>query len=340
MATKKTPKKKLASKPTATSRGAKKLSPPLALAPKHAVRGKMSLKVAKYGAPGRPLRIDGIELPCYVLENETRVITRSGIQAGIGMSPGGSSTSSSRLVSLMNFIHSKGVDTKGLISRLESPIKFTPPHGGSPAYGFEATILPDICAVVMEAARLQKLKKSHSKLSRTCSILQHAFSTVGIIALVDEATGFQEFRSRDALAEILEKFVQKELRPWVKTFPPEFYEQVYRLNGWTYSSGCQHPGVLGHWTNNIVYRRLAPGVLDELRKMTPRSPSGRLKNKLFQHLTEDTGHPKLREHLVGVLMLMKYSRDWRVFMKRLDTECPQFGKNYMLPFPDDYDGPD
>jgi hypothetical protein len=83
--------------------------------------------------------------------------------------------------------------------------------------------------------------------------------------------------------------------------------------------------VIGHWTNNIIYKRLAPGIWEELKRLTPKSPSGNYKNKLFQRLTEDVGHPKLREHMSGVLMLMKYSPDWRVFMERLDKELPQWG---------------
>ena len=79
---------------------------------------------------------------------------------------------------------------------------------------------------------------------------------------------------------------------------------------------------------------------EELKRLTPKTPSGEYKNKLFQRLTEDVGHPKLREHLAAVVMLMKYSPNWRVFMDRLDIEFPQWGKNYLLPFPDDYPPPE
>jgi hypothetical protein len=51
---------------------------------------------------------------------------------------------------------------------------------------------------------------------------------------------------------------------------------------------------------------------------------------------QDVGHPKLREHLAAVVMLMKYSPNWRVFMDRLDREFPQWGKNFLLPFPENY----
>jgi|SRR5262252_2940119 len=295
--------------------------------------------LAKYGAADRPLKIGAIEIPCYVLEDGTRVLAQRGLQIGIGLSGGGSSSGEQRVPSLLAGLGKKGIDIRGLIARIQNPIRFIPPHGGNPAYGYEASILPDLCAVIIEAAHQNKLQPQQQKMAQQCSTLQHGFATVGINALVDEATGYQDYRARDALAQILERFVAKELRPWVKTFPNEYYQQIFRLNGWPYSDNCGRPGVLGHWTNNIVYKRLAPGVLGELKRLTPRTDSGRLKDKLFQRLTDDVGHPKLREHLAGVLMLMKYSENWKQFIERLDVEYPQWGKNLMLPFPADYTPP-
>ena len=43
---------------------------------------------------------------------------------------------------------------------------------------------------------------------------------------------------------------------------------------------------LGYWNNDIIYARLAPAVLEELRRLTPRDEKGLLKNKLFQLLTD------------------------------------------------------
>ena len=303
--------------------------------------GKSPLPMAKYGAADRPLRIGDIEIPCYVLADGRRVLSTRGLQSGIGLSEsGGSSVGAQRMAVLMASLERKGLDIKGLAARIESPIRFLTPHGGAAVLGHEATILPDICAVLIEAGRLGKLHRQQEKVVERCAILQHGFATVGIIALVDEATGYQDFRARDALALILERFVAKELRPWVKTFPAEFYQEIFRLNKWAYAENCGRPGVLGHWTNNIIYKRLAPGVLAELKRRIPRTDSGVPRHKLFQLLTEDVGHPKLREHLAGVVMLMKYSPNWQIFMKRLDKEYPQYGKTMMLPFPDDYSPPE
>jgi hypothetical protein len=48
---------------------------------------------------------------------------------------------------------------------------------------------------------------------------------------------------------------------------------------------------------------LAPGVLDELKRVTPKNSAGKLKHKLFQHLTSNVGYPKLREHLGSIVRL-------------------------------------
>ena len=297
--------------------------------------GKLPL-FAEYGAPDRPLKIDDVEIPAYVLADGTRVLAQRGLQSGIGLSEGGGKSGARRITELMTRIAGKGIDIRGLIARAENPIRFIPPHGGNAAFGYEATILPDLCAVLIEAGQQGALGKRLDHLAKRAAILQHGFATVGIIALVDEATGYQEYRQRDALAKILERFVAKELRPWIRTFPSEFYKQIFRLNGWEYSDNCGRPGIVGHWTTNIVYKRLAPGVWKELDRQTPRDEKGRLKQKLSQRLTEEIGHPELRRHMEGVVMLMKYSPDWKVFMDRLDHEYPQWGSTMMLPFPDDY----
>ena len=307
---------------------------------KAAKEGKALPLLAKYGAEDRPLTIGDIKIPCYVLADGTRVLAQRGLQAGVGLGEGGGKGGARRIPTLMEKLSEKGLDVRGLIARADNPIRFIPPHAGNPAHGYEATILPDLCAVLIEADRLRLLSENQKHLAQRAATLQHGFATVGIIALVDEATGYQDVRQRDALARILEKFVAKELRPWIRTFPADYYEQIYRLNGWSYDASAGRPSVLGHWTNNIVYKRLAPGVLQELRRLTPRDEKGRLKNKLFQRLTEDFGHPKLREHLMGVVMLMKYAPNWQVFMDRLDREFPQWGDTYMLPFPEDYSPPD
>jgi hypothetical protein len=48
---------------------------------------------------------------------------------------------------------------------------------------------------------------------------------------------------------------------------------------------------------------------------------------------ESGQYPKLRADLAAVLMLMKYSPNWRVFMDRLDREISAVGKQLYVAIP-------
>ena len=145
-------------------------------------------------------------------------------------------------------------------------------------------------------------------------------------------------RAKDALTKILEAFIAKELQPYVPTFPTDFYQEIFRLRGLDYpKDSVKRPQYFGVLTNDIVYKRLAPGVLDELKRVTPKLGSGRLANKLFQHLTTNRGYPKLREHLGAVVTMMQLSRNWHDFMAKLDRLRPrldmhQLGRAHQLSF--------
>ena len=133
---------------------------------------------------------------------------------------------------------------------------------------------------------------------------------------------------------ILEAFVAKELRPWVRTFQPDFYEEMFRLRGVEYTGSPKRPSYIGKLTDDLIYRRLAPGVREELRRVNPTNEHGRRKYRHHQWLTEDLGHPKHREHLAAVTAMMKAEDDWDVFKRKLDRVFPAIGKNYLLPLPE------
>ena len=294
---------------------------------------------ATHGSDDHPLKISDIEIPCYVLEDGTRVLSQRGIIGGLGMSKGGRRTGGDRLV---NFLQNKSISpyiSNDLMAVISNPIKFRPVSGYL-AYGYPATILADICDSVLTARKNGSLQQQQTHIADRCEILVRGFARVGIIALVDEATGYQKDRAANALAKILEAFIAKELQPWVKTFPADFYQELFRLRGLSYlSDSVQRPQYFGVLTNDIVYKRIAPGVLDELKKVTLRNEDGRPKHKYFQNLTSNVGYPKLREHLGSVVTLMKLSNDYKDFKNKLNKIHPPYGKTLPLPFEyeDDHD---
>src|SRR5262249_42519848 len=118
-----------------------------------------------------------------------------------------------------------------------------------------------------------------------------------------------------------------------KTFPDDYYEQLFRLRGLDYpTETVKRPQYFGHLTNDIVYRRLAPAVLDELKRTTPKSPSGRLRQHLHRRLTPDLGHPKLREHMASVVTVMKLSDGYSDFKRKLDRVHPRYDETMSMDF--------
>ena len=119
----------------------------------------------------------------------------------------------------------------------------------------------------LKAADDSKLLKSQQPTAIACGILVRGLAQIGIIALVDEATGFQDDRARDARATILEAYIAKELQKWVKTFPFDFYENMFRLRQIPFDGATVKCfGYIGHLTSDLVYSRLAPGILSELKE--------------------------------------------------------------------------
>lgn len=298
-------------------------------------RWATDVKLATHGSDDHPLKIGDIEIPCYVLEDETRVLSQRGlVLGGLGITYG--SRSGGGADRLANFLQGKGISPfvpNELLALIAEPIKFRHSGGGGIAYGYPATILADICDVVLSARKAGALQKQQVHIADRCEILVRGFARVGIIALVDEATGYQYDRTRNSLARILEAFVAKELQPWVKTFPDDYYAGLFRLRGLDYSAdSVKRPQYFGTLTNDIVYKRLAPGVLNELKKVMPKSESGRRKGALSQGLTRNVGYPKLREHLGAVVAYMSVSSDYLDFIRKLDQHRPRFGEQYQLPF--------
>lgn len=269
---------------------------------------------ATFGASDQPLVIADIEIPCYVLDNEKRVLVRSGMIKALGMSKGSSGgTSGDRLAKFVGQDRFTRFISKEILEMTENPITFK--IGGNIAYGYEATILVDICEAILRANKAGLILKQQEHIVDRAEILMMAFAKVGIIALVDEATGYQQVRDRNALHKILAAYLNPYLLPWAKKFPDEFYEEMFRLKGWSYDpESVKRPGVVGTYTNKLIYEQLPEGVLEELRNRTPKTSTGSYAAQFHRSLTVDTGHPHLDRQLTAVITLMKISTTWGKFL--------------------------
>jgi|SRR5581483_9079499 len=288
--------------------------------------------------------LGGTSIACAVLPNGTRIITQAAFLRALGRSrsPKAGTGVLSTVDELPFFLQAEAL--KPFISEelamSTNPIFYRTKSGGK-GVGYDARLLPQVAEVYLKFRDAysrdgKEIPARYERMIWAADVLIRALANVGIIALVDEATGFQRDRAANALAEILEKFIAKELRPWVRTFPDEYYAELFRLRGLEFPrDSVKRPQYFGHLTNDIIYSRLAPEVLEHLKNATPRTPEGRHKHHLHRRLTEDFGHPKLREHLASVITAMQLSDDYDDFIDKLDRVKPRFDKTLPLPFPGD-----
>jgi hypothetical protein len=82
--------------------------------------------------------------------------------------------------------------------------------GGSQpiTYGYEATKLIDLCDALLDLNKAGVLKDSQKIYAEQGEIIIRSVAKVGIIALVDEVTGYQEKREKDELQKFLTKFIK------------------------------------------------------------------------------------------------------------------------------------
>jgi len=298
------------------------------------------------------LSIGGSDIPCAVLSDGRRVLTQAAVIDALGKSrPSGGEAQKASIENLPIFLASPNLIPfiSEDLRRSSSPILFRAIRGGRQtaeggkggrgyALGFQAQLLPEVCRVFMDANDAGVLNKSQKRIAARCSILLRGMATVGIIALVDEATGYQYVRDRLALQEILDGYIGKELAKWAKRFPDEFYRQIFRLKGWTYNAGSsKRPFQMARITCDLVFDRIGPGLTKELRERRQeiREATGKT-GKLHQVMTPDVGHPALQHHLSGIEFLAKAFPDgaYEDFRRAMDRVATKNNRTWPLPFPE------
>ena len=283
------------------------------------------------------LNLNGVLIPCAVLEDGTRVITQRGMFVALGMNKNPTKGQSS-IDNRPGFLSANNLTPfiSEELRRSWTPVPFRLPKGsggykGNVAFGYDAKILPLVCHVFDDAKEANALTKAQAHIAKAAKIIDRGFSIVGIVALVDEATGYQEVRDRKALQEILRQYISGALYKWASTFPLTFYKEVFRLKKWEWNAG-KMPGVVGKYTNDIVYSRLAPNVLEELQRINPPNEAGYRKHRHHQYLTPEVGHPALSHRLYELIGMARACEDWEQFYRAVQRSYPKQNGSLSLPF--------
>jgi P63C domain len=300
-----------------------------------------------------PLEIGDAVLIAAVLRNGKRLLSQGTFLQAIGRSrtPKAGTGGFTTVDGLPFFLQAEAL--KPFISE-ELMVSTTPIlfrlKNGSRTVGYDAMLLPMVCEVYLKLRDYLNAQirdgDAHAPLGRStvlakatlrkyqhiieaCDLLTRGLARRGIIALVDDATGYQADKAREELETIIRAYIAPGLMPWTQRFPHEFFRQVYRLHGWEYRAGCiKHPQYVGKFINKYVYDALPPGVADELKRRLPKNEHGNRRAKLWQLLTVDTGSPHLDRQLTATITLMQVADDKKDFEEKFERV---FGQQPRLP---------
>ena len=150
------------------------------------------------GSPDKPITLGGIKVPCYVLEDGRRVIATNGVLDALEMARGGAMVKGMNRLEL--FAAQNRLSpfvSKDLLARIADPIRFR--VGNNTSHGFESDDLIDLAEAVIAADNAGVLQKQQRAIAHRCRVITSGLTRIGLIALIDEATGYQKRRDADEL---------------------------------------------------------------------------------------------------------------------------------------------
>ncbi|MBX3163978.1 MAG: hypothetical protein KF900_05815 [Bacteroidetes bacterium] len=280
---------------------------------------KNELLKATHGSDKTQLSLGEIKIPCYVLSDTTRVFSGRGIQRALGSN----ATSGTWLTKFINDSPITKHLKTGVLEQLNNPIKFQRPQAGgsqSSTYGYEVTILIDICDSILEANKTGD--KIDIEIVNNAQSIIRSVAKVGIIALVDEVTGYQYDRERFELQKILQAYISDEILKWQLTFTDDFYKEIYRLWGLPFIPKYikTKPSFIGKLTSKYIYDQMPKGVVQKIKEKTGKTESGNWKYKWHQSLTPEIGKEHLKKQIIEVTTLMSISQSKEQFQSLFEKK--------------------
>jgi hypothetical protein len=247
------------------------------------------------------LKIGDIELECHVLNDHRRVFTQREI---VRIISGGRESGN-----LRGYLDGNPLIDKGFYVGGNIPFRIA----GQPttAIGWEATGLVEICEKYLEAREQGLLKKNQFHLAIQAGIVVRSSAKVGIIALVDEATGYDKFKQKQEYQLKLQAFIADELQEWARMFPDEFWFELARLEKIHYSPRSR-PLRWGKYVMMFVYDAVDGDIGKELRK---KNPDPHFLQNHHQWLKQ-FGRDKVHDQITKVVTIMKLCENMEDFRKK------------------------
>lgn len=252
--------------------------------------------------PGK-LKIGQAEFAVYVLDNGKRVMAQREVVRVLTGYESGNLSSYLKSQSLRPYIDAEEVSANA--------IEFSIPGTQYKGNGYEATLLLDICDAYLRAREAKVLAPNQMEIAKQAEIITRACAKVGIIALIDEATGYGAFKRKQEYQLKLQAFIAEDMQEWAKMFPDEFWFELARLESIHYSPR-NRPLRWGRYIMAFVYDAVDGDIGKKLREL---NPDPHFKQNHHQWLKE-FGRQKINDHLQRVIAVMKLCNDMEDFRQK------------------------
>jgi hypothetical protein len=277
------------------------------------------------------LQIGDTEIDVYRLQDGRRLIAKGAMARALTLKSEGGNA-------FLRTVTRKGVRSAisdSLWEKIENPIVFghlgvDPASPSATADGYEATTLIEVCDALIQARNEDTLAASQAFLAVQAEIIIRSAAKLGIIALVDAATGYIEDVKKEEYLQKWKEFVTSEFRQWEDAeFPNQFADMIYKIYGLKRKDpkSFKHPQFFGWFTRKYIYHQLANSkgaILDLLDEANPVVyAGGSRKYKLHQFLSEEVGLPALRQHLWQTIGIGNSSRDKVEFERAFYRAFPE-----------------
>ena len=279
------------------------------------------------------LPIGNLIMDCAVLSDGTRILTKGALYKAFNKIPRGwhKERKEKMQEELQRDVPSYNlsqppffISTTALIPYItEDLLKYAQPikyiDGRKIAEGYNAKILFEICNLYLKARRDSSLNARLEDWGRQAEIIVTSFAKVGIVALIDEATGYQYDRKHDALRVLLEQYISEGLQKWVKKFPDEFFIQLDRLYNNEKTTPRRRPKYYGNFINTYIYNPIEDGYVKKELDKKNIGENGKRKACFHQWLTE-FGNNQLVLQIGRVMGVMEMSTNIQNFKRKISRQ--------------------
>lgn len=189
----------------------------------------------------------------------------------------------------------------------------------------DSRVITDFCRMMLSLRSLGKLKGIYLDYAKNCERFLAGLADVGLVALIDEATGYGK-RRRDEYKQLFLKFIQDEQTSWLKEFQDSFFDGIYKIYNLPRIANNRHPLFFGDFIAKYVYYPLANShgaILEHLRERNPVFNLNGRKYKHHQFLTQKVGKVALRDHLSKIEAIFALSKDKGSFKRYFKKVFPQ-----------------